>query len=95
MSPASSYDFHLVPQHVHEGTCTPTLFKVVRDKSNIPCSNIAEYSYLQCHNYYNWAGAVRVPACLQYANKLTKMMSEHVKSKLELTEQFKCSLYYL
>lgn len=37
---------------------------------------LAELTYNQCYGYYNWTGAVRVPACLQYANKFAKQCSE-------------------
>jgi hypothetical protein len=37
---------------------------------------IAELTYNQCYCYYNWTGGVRVPASLQYANKLAKQCSE-------------------
>lgn len=29
----------------------------------------------------NWQGAVRVPGCLMYANKLSKLIGEHIKEK--------------
>ncbi len=37
------------------------------------------FTYEQCFNYYNWEGAVRVPSALQYANKLAKLCSEHLR----------------
>jgi aubergine-like protein len=40
------------------------------------------FTYEQCFNYYNWEGAVRVPACLQCADKLAKLAGEHIKESI-------------
>lgn len=79
MSINHSYDFHLVPHYVTQGTCTPTLFKVAYDTSKISQEALIEFTYNQCYNYYNWGGAVRVPGCLQSANKISKLVGEHMK----------------
>ena len=83
MSADNSYDFHLVPQLVNSGTATPTKYKVVYDDSKIPPEAIAEFTFEQCFNYYNWQGAIRVPSCLQNANKLSKQMTEHLKENIK------------
>ena len=36
---------------------------------------IHEMTYNLCYGYYNWSGAVRVPAPLQYASKLAALAS--------------------
>ena len=36
LSTGSTYSFHLAAQQVTQGTCTPTLYKVVHDTSNMP-----------------------------------------------------------
>ena len=62
---------------VRQGSCTPVEFKIGYENSNkISLDAIAELTYNQCHCYYNWTGAVRVPASLQYANKFAKQCSE-------------------
>lgn len=68
-----SYDFHLAAQKVTQGTCTPTLFKIAYDTSKMPQEALINFTFEQCFNYYNWEGAVRVPACLQCADKLSKL----------------------
>ena len=40
------------------------------------------FTYEQCFNYYNWEGAVRVPACLQCADKLSKLFGEYIGEEL-------------
>lgn len=73
------YDFHLAAQYVTQGTCTPTLFRVAYDKSKMPQEALISFTFEQCFNYYNWEGAVRVPACLQCADKLSKLIGQYVK----------------
>jgi len=69
----NSYDFHLVAQKVTQGTCNPTHYRIAFDSSKIPQEAIAQFTYEQCFNYYNWMGAVRVPSCLQNADKLARL----------------------
>jgi aubergine-like protein len=69
-------EFHLASVSVREGTCTPVSFKVGFENKDSPIEAIAEITYNQTYCYYNWTGSVRVPATLQYANKLAKLYSE-------------------
>lgn len=59
------YDFYLVPQHVTQGTVTPTHYVVVYDNTDLKSDIIQQLSYKMCHLYYNWTGTVRVPAPCQ------------------------------
>ena len=81
LSVDKSYDFHLASQKVTQGTCTPTLFKVAYDNSKIPMEALISFTFEQCFNYYNWEGAVRVPACLQCADKMSKLFGESIKAE--------------
>ncbi len=38
------------------------------------------YTYAECFNYYNWEGTVPVPACIQYANKLSQFSKDCVRA---------------
>lgn len=78
----SFYSFHLAAQQVTQGTCTPTVFKVVHDRSKMPKEALITFTFEQCFNYYNWEGAVRVPACLQSADKLAKLFGESVQENI-------------
>ena len=85
-----SYDFHLAAQYVTQGTCTPTLFRVAYDTTKMPQEALMTFTFEQCFNYYNWEGAVKVPACLQCADKLSKLVSMSIKANIEnsaLTKQ--------
>jgi aubergine-like protein len=83
LSSDNSYDFHLAAQYVTQGTCTPTLFRVAYDTTKMPQEALINFTFEQCFNYYNWEGAVRVPACLQCADKLSKLVSMHVKESIK------------
>ena len=75
-----NYDFFMVPQWVNQGTATPTHYVVVHDSSKLSEQALITLTYEQCYNYYNWKGAIRIPASLMYANKLATMVGEHVKA---------------
>jgi len=83
MSIDNAFDFHLVPQVVNQGTCTPTHYRVAYTNSEVPIESIAEFTFEQCFNYFNWQGAVRVPACLQAADKLSKLVGEYIKEDVK------------
>lgn len=79
MSVDDRFDFHLVAQKVTQGTSTPSHYIVVYDSSSIPQEDLIRFTYDQCYNYYNWQGSVKVPACLQCANKLSKLAGESIQ----------------
>jgi aubergine-like protein len=85
------YDFHLAAQKVTQGTCTPTHYTIVSSSSNVPQENLAQFTYEQCFNYPNWQGAVKVPAVLQCANKLSKLVGESIQRNVtegDVTKSF-------
>lgn len=88
------YDFHLAAQKVTEGTCTPTHYFVAYHSSKIPQEDLAQFTYEQCFNYYNWTGAVKVPAALQCANKLAKLVGESIQTDVTSGEVL-TSFYFL
>lgn len=48
----------------------------------MPEDALVEMTHEQCYNYSNWNGPVRVPSCLQYASKLSSLVTEHIKQPL-------------
>jgi len=79
----NAYEFYLVPHFVTAGTCTPTHYKIAYDTSKLSKEGLIEFTYNQCYNYYNWSGAVRVPGCLQCANKVSLLVGEHMKEDIK------------
>jgi len=88
-------DFYLIPQHVGQGTVTPTHFIIVRENSNpkLKPDDIQKISYKLTHMYFNWSGTVRVPSPCQYAHKLVELVGEHIHSEPNIHLADK--LYYL
>ena len=76
------FDFHLTAQKVTQGTCTPTHYIVVYNDSKITQEELAQFTYDQCFSYFNWQGAVKVPANLQCADKLAKLIGESIQSNV-------------
>lgn len=89
-----NFDFFMVPQWVNQGTATPTHYVVVHNKSKLSAEALYTLTYEQCYNYYNWTGAVRIPASLMYANKLATMVGEYLKAT-PTDDQLSSMLYSL
>lgn len=72
---AERYEFFLVSQRTSQGTVSPTNYNVIGDTSGLPPERIQAWTYIHAHLYYNWYGTTRIPAVLQYANKLGFLVS--------------------
>ncbi|KAJ6643556.1 Piwi-like protein Ago3 [Pseudolycoriella hygida] len=87
------FDFFLVPQNVRQGTVTPTHYIVLEDSSDYSPDVLQQLSYKLCFLYYNWPGSVRVPACCQYAHKLSFLVGQSIKR--QPSENLCNKLYFL
>lgn len=72
------YEFFLVSQKCNQGTISPTNYNIMFDTTGIPPERIQAWTYIQAHMYYNWYGTTRIPAVLQYANKLGFLISNYM-----------------
>lgn len=72
------YDFHLAAQATTQGTATLTSYQIAYDASQIPEEAIAQFTMEQCYNYPNWQGGIKVPNCLQSADRLSRLVGEHI-----------------
>lgn len=77
---SKNYDFFLCAQNVTQGTCTPTHYTVLYNNTNIAEDVLAKLTYYQCFNYFNWTGAIRVPACVQYSSKLAFLIGQTLQA---------------
>ena len=78
-----------------QGTSTPTHYVVAYDNSKMPQEDLIRFTYGQCYNYYNWQGSVRIPGCLQSANKLSKLVGEGIKRPITMPNPVSESFYFL
>lgn len=82
-------DFYLTSQTVREGSVTPTHYFVLgyyqdvdgeyrhRDEAaKARLSEIQLLTYKLCYLYYNWTGAVKVPAPIHYADRLASLIGD-------------------
>lgn len=92
---ASSYDFYLVNQNVREncGTVTPTHYHVLVDEINLPPLHLQRLTFCLGHLYYNWSGAIRVPAPCQYAHKIAFLVGQAIHGVPD--EKLRNLLYFL
>lgn len=72
------YEFFLVSQNCNQGTIAPTNYNVIYDTTGLPPERIQAWTFIQTHMYYNWYGTTRIPAVLQYANKLGFLISNYI-----------------
>ncbi|KAL7676115.1 hypothetical protein ACOME3_002372 [Neoechinorhynchus agilis] len=86
-------DFYLISQKVTQGSATPSHYNILTNKSGFTMDEIQILSFKLCHMYFNWAGAIRVPAMCQYAHKLAYMAGMCFPS--EPNERIHELLYYL
>lgn len=66
------FDFYLSPQNVTQGTVTPTHFFVAFNDSKLKKVTIEKLTHDLCYCYFNWAGAIKVPAPCMYAHKIAE-----------------------
>lgn len=72
------YEFFLVSQKCGQGTVSPTNYNILYDTSEMNVERIQQWTFIHTHLYYNWYGTTRIPAVLQYANKLGFLVSNYM-----------------
>eukprot|EP01083_Nonionella_stella_P038086 103732_1 len=80
------WDFYLIPHKpprpmygVHK-TATPTRYIVLRDDLQMTSNELQSLSLHLCSMYFNWAGPIRVPACVKYADKLAYLFGSAIQT---------------
>lgn len=91
------WQFFMVAQYVNQGTATPTRYILIHNNTDLNSDQIQQVAFFQCFNYYNWPGAVKVPAVIQYANNVAKFCAEVYKKDPQQKEPLNLAhwLYHL
>ena len=89
----SVHSFFLINQHVARGTAVPTQYIIAYDSSNSPPETLQNLTYRLSHMYYNFPGAVRLPAPTQYARKLAHLVGTAVQA--DVHPRLRETLFYL
>ena len=85
--------FYLITSNVTQGTATPVKYKLIENSSNISKEVLAKFSFGLSHLYYNWKGAIKLPAPTQLSHKLALMVGESVHK--DSSFNLKKTLWYL
>lgn len=72
------YEFFLLSQKTGQGTASPTNYNIIFDTTQLEPIKIQTWTFIHTHLYYNWCGTTRIPAVLQYANKLGFLISNYM-----------------
>jgi aubergine-like protein len=83
-------DFFMISQKTTQGSATPTHYHVIHndletenaERNEQIMKDIQVLSYKLCFMYYNWVGAIKIPAPIQYAHKLSNLIADRWKNKL-------------
>ena len=67
---SGAFDFFMMPSGANQGCVLPTHFHVPLNESSLGKYELQQLTYALCHFYFNWAGAIKVPAPCQYAHKI-------------------------
>jgi aubergine-like protein len=70
------YDFFLVSTQCRQGIQTPSHYSVLYDDLHCEPEDIQKLTYKLSYMYYNYSGAVKIPAPLRYASRLATVISE-------------------
>ena len=83
------YEFYIQPQFVNLGTATPCHFQVMyydqdseNEQNKMTLYDIERLTYNCCYYYWNWSGAVRLPAIVKLASKGLDYVSNILQGKL-------------
>ena len=88
----NNLEFFMVAQKVTSGTANPTRYQVLVNECGYGPSVLEGMTFFQAFGYYNWTGAVKVPAVCQYAHKLAYHVGENYR---QASPFMKLNLYYL
>lgn len=83
----------MVSQGGGKGTIAPSAYNVIYDKSEWGPDKIQRMTYKLTQLYYNYAGAVKVPAPCQYAHKLAALVAQAIQRPP--SHQLETLLYFL
>lgn len=80
-------NFFMISQKVTQGTARPTHYEIIINQCKWDLPFLQKVTYDLTHLYYNWMGAVKVPAVVQYAHTCTNlfgiMQNDTVKESIQ------------
>ena len=88
-------DFYLISHYANQGMSAPTLYRTIYASrpDGFPLEDLARLAYRLCHMYYNWSGAIKVPAPCMMAHKIAFLVGQCVHQRTN--EAISSSSFYL
>ena len=86
-------NFYLVSQHAPQGSVNPTQYKIIYNSSDLKIQDIVELAYSSTFQYTNHMQSIRLPAMVQNANKLSRLIG--IAQDDNIAPTFKEKQYYL
>nr|XP_046241740.1 piwi-like protein 2 isoform X2 [Scatophagus argus] len=74
-------DFFLKAHHIRQGCALPTHYISLYNTANLTPDHLQRLTFKLCHLYWNFPGAIRVPAPCKYAHKLAYLSGQYLHSK--------------
>lgn len=74
------YEFYLVSQKTNKGSPQASHYNIIYDEFNVKPDDIHCLIYKLCYLYYNWTGAIKIPAPCQYAKKLAILVGDKLSN---------------
>ena len=85
----NKFEFYLQPQYVNQGTATPCHYQVMyydQDNNNLEMEKLQKLTYYLTYYYWNWNGAIRIPAILKYSTTALDFYSRCFNGDKEIGE---------
>lgn len=88
-------DFYLISHSANQGMAAPSLYRTVyaSHPDNFPLEELARLAYKLCHMYYNWTGAIKVPAPCMMAHKLAYLVGQCIHG--DVSTKIRLSQFYI
>ena len=79
-------DFYLISHFANQGMSAPSLYRTVyaSNPGSFQLEELARLAYKLCHMYYNWSGAIKVPAPCMMAHKIAFLVGQCVHGAVDV-----------
>jgi aubergine len=80
--PSQIRDFYLVSQISRQGAASPSHYHVLYSTEGFKLLELIEFTYRMCYLYFHLNAGIKVPAPIQYAERLGTMVGEKMNSNV-------------
>ena len=83
----NKFEFYLQPQFVNQGTATPCHYQIMyydQENNNLEMERLQKLTFYLTYYYWNWSGAIRIPAILKFSSTALDFYSRCFNSNKEI-----------